>query len=119
MACGVDVTRTSLDFVSPTQLSVADTNSLMFQILSSGFSCHLYSFHGSALNCLLLLRAQTTTTPPSCFLAAASVRVLHCYKSEYFTLKTERVKEPNKVNVSLMKAGSEPLTNFDKGFAHK
>lgn len=70
MACGVDVTRTSLDFVSPAQLSVADTNSLMFQTLSSGFSCHLYSFHGSALNCLLLLKAQTTTTPPSCFLTA-------------------------------------------------
>lgn len=69
MACGVDVTRTSLDFVSPTQLSVADTNSLMFQTLSSDFSCHLYSFQ-SALNCLLLLKAQTTTAPPSCFTAA-------------------------------------------------
>lgn len=70
VACGVDVTRTSLDFVSPTQLSGADTNSLMFQTLSSGFSCHLYSFHGSALNCLLLLGAQTMTAPPWCFLVA-------------------------------------------------
>lgn len=38
VACGVDVTRTSLDFMSPAQLSVAATNSLMFQTLSSGFS---------------------------------------------------------------------------------
>lgn len=43
VAYGVDVPRTSLDFVSPTQLSVADTNSLMFQPLSSGFSCRLYT----------------------------------------------------------------------------
>lgn len=43
---------------------------LMFQTLSSGFSYHLYSLHGPALSCLLLLRAQTTTATPSCFLAA-------------------------------------------------
>lgn len=90
---------------------------LMFQTLSSGFSYHLYSLHGPAASCLLLLGAQTTTAPPSCF-HTVSVWAFHFFNAQYLTLKIKKVKEQSQCKFNKSKILTS-YKSWHKGFAHK